>query len=255
MENSKIEWCHHSFNPWWGCCKVNEDCLNCYAESESHRRGHNVWGKDAPRRFFGDDHWRQPEKWNRDAGKEGVRKRVFCASMSDVFEDRKDPVPHRKKLWRLIKETPLLNWLLLTKRPENIERMLPDGWGEGWPNVWLGTSAGSQKRWDEKLPLLLAVNAVVRFVSAEPLLGPLEIGRHRPDWIITGGESGPQAREIRLNWVRDIRDQCQKHGVRFFHKQWGGRDKHAQGRNLDGRTWDDFPNSGRSNNQTWKEQS
>jgi len=158
-----------------------------------------------------------------------------------VFEDRPDLIPEREKLWKLIEATPWLDWLLLTKRPENILSMLPEAWGEGWGNVWLGTSTEDQENWDKRLPHLMAVPAVVHFVSAEPLLGPIDLGVHRPEWIITGGESGPLSREVRLDWVREIRDQSEAAGIAFFHKQWGGRAKHAQGRRLDDRTWDEFP--------------
>lgn len=241
MKNSKIEWTHHTFNPWWGCTKVSAGCKNCYACGTAKRRGQNVWGLHASRRFFGAKHWQEPARWNQEAKEAGERRRVFCASMGDVFEDRSDLIPEREKLWKLIADTPSLDWLLLTKRPQNIAEMLPESWGEGWGNVWLGTSAEDQANWSERLPHLMAVPAVVHFVSAEPLLGPIDLGVHRPEWIITGGESGPSSREIRLGWVREIRDECKTSSIAFFHKQWGGRDKHAQGRRLDGRTWDEFP--------------
>ena len=170
----------------------------------------------------------------------GEHARVFCASMSDVFEDREDLIPHRQRLFRLIDETPSLDWLLLTKRPENIKRLAPK---LGQPNVWLGTSAEDQKRWDLRVPILLEIPAVVHFVSAEPLLAPISMNELLyPEWLIVGGESGPHARPMRVEWARSLRDQALAAGVAFHFKQWGGVNKHATGRILDGRAWDGLPN-------------
>lgn len=236
MKDSKIEWTDHTFNPWWGCVKVSPGCAHCYAETFSKRTGNAVWGEESPRRFFGDKHWNEPRKWNAAAEAEGQRKRVFCASMADVFEDRADLVPHRARLCALIGETPWLDWLLLTKRPQNISRLMP-----ALPvNVWIGTSAEDQQRWDERLPILMATLATVRFVSAEPLLGPITMNGMRPDWLIVGGESGGKARPMARAWVESLRDQCDERTA-FFFKQWGGVDKHATGRMLDGRTFDALP--------------
>lgn len=120
-KNSRIEWTDHTFNPWWGCTKVSEACKNCYAEAWSKRVGQQVWGPQAERRFFGERHWLEPLKWNADAAAHGKRLRVFCASMADVFEDRRSLDPWRSKLWELIEATPQLDWLLLTKRPEHVQ--------------------------------------------------------------------------------------------------------------------------------------
>ena len=125
MKNSRISWTHHSFNPWWGCVKVSPACEHCYAESTAKWRGHNVWGKDAPRRFLSESYWRQPFVWDHEAQMAKVRHRVFCASMADVFEERAELYSWREKLWNTIGSTPFLDWLLLTKRPENIRRMIP----------------------------------------------------------------------------------------------------------------------------------
>lgn len=259
MENSKIEWTQHTFNPWWGCSKVSEGCANCYAETFSKRTGHGVWGDRAPRRFFADAHWNEPLKWDAAAEKKGTTERVFCASMADVFERRPDLVETRARLFTLIRKTRNLRWLLLTKRPGDIIPCIReviaalhsdpldvadmlDEWLRGNPprNVWLGSTAENQPRWDERLPLLKAVPAAVHFVSAEPLLGPIDMGPHRPDWLIVGGESGPKARPMQAAWARSLRDQC--HGpTAFFFKQWGGVRKHDTGRVLDGRTWDELP--------------
>lgn len=229
-ENSSIEWTHHTFNPWWGCEKVSPACQHCYAETWANRTGNRIWGKKAPRRFFGENIWRNPIKWNAKATEEGERKRVFCASMADVFEDRKDLNPWRKKLWNLILETPMLDWLLLTKRPENVEKMVP--WADDWPeNIWLGTTVENQEYADQRLPHLLKHKAKVRFLSCEPMLGPVSLkrwvtpnkrkGLHGIDWIIAGGESGAEARPMNPQWVRSIRDQATSAGVPFLFKQWG----------------------------------
>ena len=184
-EGSKIEWTDHTFNPWWGCQRVSLGCERCYAETFSKRLGLKLWGPESagtPRRFFGDKHWAEPLKWDRKAAAEGVRRRVFCASMADVFEDRGDLVGHRERLFRLIRTTPSLDWLLLTKRPQNLKRMLPLAWEmEGMPaNVWLGTTAEDQARADERIPPLLSLDAAVHFVSYEPALGPVTF---REDWL------------------------------------------------------------------------
>jgi len=116
-KDSKIEWTHHTFNPWWGCVKVSPGCEHCYAEAFAKRVGKKVWGAQSDRRFFGDPHWREPLKWHDEAVITGERRRVFCASMADVFEDRDELIPHRIRLFQLIANTPKLDWLLLTKRP------------------------------------------------------------------------------------------------------------------------------------------
>ena len=236
--NSKIEWCHHTFNPWWGCVKVSQECALCYAEALAKRYGHAVWGPASERRFFGDAHWRESLKWNRDAEQAGERRRVFCASMADVFEDRADLAPHRARLWALIEATPHLDWLLLTKRPENMTTMAPAGWHRRWPaNVWAGTTVGHPDS-RPRIAHLLRVPAAVRFLSVEPLLAAIEfsdvggrsdaieqLGRRALagiDWVIVGGESGPGARPMHPEWARSIRDQCVAAGVPFFFKQWGG---------------------------------
>lgn len=250
-KNTHIQWCHHSWNPWWGCLKVSEECKYCYAEDIAAHYGHQVWGPatNTTRRLFGAKHWQEPLAWNRRAEKQGHRQSVFCASMADVFEDHSAVTEERLKLWELISQTPWLNWLLLTKRPENILAMAP--WGrDPWPdNVWIGTSAGLQKHAEERIPLLLRVPAAVRFVSCEPLLGPLDLrpwlttGQSQPrlNWVIAGGESGIHARPMQMAWPRSLRDQCQETGTAYFFKQVGGRYHNSGGRELDGRTWDEIP--------------
>lgn len=170
-----IAWTDATFNPWWGCQRVSPGCTNCYAETWAKRWGVG-WGPSVERRFFGDKHWNEPVRWNKAAEAAGVRKRVFCASMADVFEDRRDLDDQRVRLWRLIRATPRLDWQLLTKRPENLRRMLP--WtGEPWANVWLGTTCEDQQRADERIPHLLATPAAVRFLSVEPQLGAIDLLR------------------------------------------------------------------------------
>src|ERR1051325_9210230 len=141
-----ISWTDHTFNPWWGCVKVSPACDSCYAETWAHRTGHEVWGKDAPRRFFGDRHWQEPLHWNEQAAKDGQRRKVFCASMADVFERRDDLNESRSRLWKLIEATPLLDWLLLTKRPYNISLMIPVYWLQNpVPNAWFGVTAENEE--------------------------------------------------------------------------------------------------------------
>lgn len=256
-----ILWTDSTFNPWWGCVKVSDGCTNCYAETFSKRVGQKIWGPAAttPRRLFGSKHWQEPLKWNTTAEAEGRRHRVFCASMADVFEQHPMLESERLKLWSLIEQTPSLDWQLLTKRPENVLAMVPPPWLDNWPdNVWIGTSVEHQLAADVRIPRLLEIPAPVRFLSAEPLLGPLQLiawlvpglppsdYRSAPvdrglEWVITGGESGPHHRPVNLDWVRSIRDQCLAVGVPHFFKQVGGRTHAAGGRLLDGRTWDEFP--------------
>lgn len=180
----------YTFNPWWGCTKVSKGCEHCYADTLSHRYGFNVWGPKADRRFFGDKHWAEPLKWNREAVKAGERRRVFCASMADVFERHMVPAINaqleaaRDRLWDVIAATPMLDWLLLTKRPENIADMIP--WADGtpanawkadvsmWPNVWLGASVENQEQAEKRIPHLLRIPTAVRFLSCEPLLGAVD---------------------------------------------------------------------------------
>ncbi|UXQ89154.1 hypothetical protein [Synechococcus phage MinM1] len=176
-ENSAIEWCDHTFNPWIGCTKVSPGCDHCYAETLATNRLGVAWGPHAERRRTAESTWRQPLAWNRKAAREGKRARVFCASLADVF-DNQVPVKWRDDLWTLIAETPHLDWLLLTKRPQNISQMLPGAWrNEAWPNVWLGTTVEHQAEADLRIRHLLQAPASVRFLSCEPLLGAVDLRR------------------------------------------------------------------------------
>lgn len=262
-ENSGIEWTDHTFNPWLGCSKVSPACANCYAEAWAKRTGHaNLWR--GHRRRTSVNYWHGPVAWNarlvgirRRTGEER-RERVFCASLADVFESpeglsletARTVASARADLWLLIERTPNLDWLLLTKRPENVPTMVPDRWNvEGFPNnVWVGTTVESQAFADERIPHLLKIPARVRFVSMEPLLGPVDLRRigdgetgatydallggmtgavprdiRGPSlsWVIAGGESGPKARASHPDWFRSLRDQCVAAGVPFLFKQWG----------------------------------
>ena len=306
-ENSSIQWCDHTFNPVRGCTKVSPGCDHCYAARDSVRfpniRG--TWGDQGTRILAVPDAWKTPLKWDRKAAATNTRPRIFCASLGDVFEDwqgllhfpdhlsatgrvearwdgtqlirtydAKLPLATmdhmRLELFDLIRTTPHLDWLLLTKRPENwkplIERviyMIEDGpgWGKDeekkWPyydlrnwlanwaafgqpphNIWIGTTAEDQTRADQRIQDLLMIPAEVRFLSCEPLLGPvdlkLNLNGHTLQrtigqdihWIITGGESGPNARPAYLDWFRSIRDQAQQAGAAFFMKQLGGVKDH-----------------------------
>lgn len=256
--HSKIEWTHHTFNPWWGCSKVSPGCDHCYAESLSKRWGFAVWGKSASRRFFGDQHWEEPLKWNQAAEKAGERHRVFCGSMCDVMEDAPDLQQVRKtKLYPLIETTPHLIWLLLTKRPQNFARFLPKRWIEEPRFNVVGMTTVESQKYLWRAELLLRTPFVKRGLSLEPLLNPVDISsvigikprrlsaeQHGPtlsrgiDWVIVGGESGNHARPMHPDWVRSIRDACKQWGVAFFFKQWGKREA---GRLLDGREYLEFP--------------
>lgn len=272
--NSGIEWTDHTFNPWWGCLKVSPACDHCYAESFAARVGFSltgsqfpIWGGgDTKRRFFGDAHWDEPLKWNREAERLGVRHRVFCASMSDVMEDRRSLDVHRMRLYSLIQRTPNLDWLLLTKRPQNFRRLLPPAWVETpEPNVWLMTTVEAQP-YTWRVTELLRVPAVVHGISYEPALGPLDLYHirereslnplHQLNWVIAGGETGSGSRAPDMEWFRSMRDQCAAAGIAFLFKQWGefapagttgtmvrvGRSR--SGRLLDSREHSEFPKKG-----------
>lgn len=251
-KNTEISWAHHTFNPWWGCEKVSDACAHCYAETWAKRCGKAVWGKEAPRRFFGEKHWAEPLRWNAEAEKVGERKRVFCASMADVFEDRDDTLPHFVRLMELIRQTPWLDWLLLTKRPEKFwERMegamfaARDGnqsavlrWLGDWvifrqppPNVWMGATVEDMKT-VRRVKELRQIPAVLRFLSCEPLLERLSMDLSGIGWVICGGESGRQARPMQLEWARYLRFLCSVNKVPFHFKQWGEWAPDVDGRML-----------------------
>ena len=257
-ENTKIEWCDSTFNPWIGCTKVSPACDHCYAEAWDRRfavSGHAVrWGPRAERTRTSPANWRQPLRWNARAdafeARHGRRRRVFCASLADVF-DNEVPPSWRAELFAMIACTPHLDWLLLTKRIGNVASMIeaPGMQKCGLPaNVWLGATIVNQAEADRDLPKLLDTPAAVRFLSIEPMLGDIRLGsflqrspsaayaagRVTPempawtrigstaiDWVICGGESGPKARPMHPDWARSLRDECAGAGVPFMFKQWG----------------------------------
>lgn len=246
-ENSKIQWTNHTANLWWGCTKVHAGCDNCYAEALSHRFGDDVWGNDKPRRAI-NSVWKDLAKYQRKAKEAGEIHRVFVGSMMDIFEK---PMPLinntqsngqdyyttgnlRSDLFSSINDYPNLMFLFLTKRPSNINKMIPEEWKENPPaNVMFGTSPVDQETADKLIPQLMEVKGK-KFLSVEPMLGPINLDRvlyidapgsvfegdNGPDWIICGGESGPGKREFDPAWARSIRDQCAAAGVPFFMKQW-----------------------------------
>jgi protein gp37 len=222
-KNSTIGWTDHSFNPWIGCTRVSPGCDLCYAERQTSRwyPRDGLWAGSLRRTSAAN--WREPLTWNAKAEKAARRERVFCASWADVF-DNQAPEEWRADLFRLIDATPHLDWMLLTKRPQNIRKMLPPGWGDGWPHVWLGCTAENQTEAERRIPLLLAVPAAVRFLSCEPLLEPLQLDRWlgpgRIDWIICGGEDGGRrARFMQPEWAQDLLRASRPTGTKFFMKQ------------------------------------
>ncbi len=241
-EVTLIAWTDHTFNPWMGCTKVSDGCAHCYAETlTKNRMGLSLWGPNGKRQVTSSSNWRKPVQWNREAQVAGTQQRVFCASLCDVFEDHPVADATRPRLWELIRSTPHLAWQLLTKRPERIARNLPDDWGEGgWPNVWLGTSI-ENNFFVARADHLREIPAVVRFISYEPALGPLDgLNLDGLDWIIYGGESGPGFRPEDKQWARDIYGRCQERGVVFFHKQSAGW-RTELGIELDGQIVRNYP--------------
>lgn len=284
--DTKIPWATHTFNPWWGCVHHGPECASCYACAWAKRTGHDVWGPDKPRRFFGEKHWREPLKWNDAAEKSGVRARVFVASMSDLYERLPDGHPQiqemnwaRDRLHALIEATSWLDWMLLTKRIENVEEMSPEHWVKnGFPvNVWIGTTAGTQKSADERVPILCRIPAAVRFISVEPMLepidldvkgcdavfsreaviedsmrGPIAMNRdqaeavvHYPQihLVIAGCEKvgNKPGRPMKDEWVRSLRAQCEAAGVAFFLKQAERDGRVVAMPELDGHVHDAMP--------------
>jgi protein gp37 len=256
--NTLIEWCDHTWSPWEGCQKVGPGCDHCYAEARNNRfaKGAN-WGPGAPRRKISD--WSKPDTWNRKAAAAGRRESVF-PSLCDPF-DNAVPAEWRAELWLKIHATPHLDWLLLTKRIGNAEHMVAEVLEllarfsitkvPAWPaNAWLGATVVNQEEVNRDVPKLLAVPARVRFLSIEPMLGPIDLthievprsvgvevfsaleydgdpdedtdlGTATLDWVICGGESGPGARPMHPDWARSLRDQCAAAGVPYLFKQHG----------------------------------
>lgn len=239
-EKTGISWTDHTFNIAWGCTKVSPGCKNCYAETLSDRYGRSVWGPGNPRRTFGEKHWGEPRAWNRAAEQRGQRERVFCSSMCDNFEDHPMVAAELLKLWPLIRATPNLDWQLLTKRPERIAESLPQDWGGGYDNAWLGVSLETlEYAW--RIELLAGIPAKVRFVSYEPALASISgVDLSGIDWLIYGGESGPRRRADGTQWAEEMREQCARDGVAFFFKQRSAL-RSGMGTMLDGSKPHGFP--------------
>jgi len=261
MDYSKIEWTTHTFNPWWGCIKISTGCENCYAELFDKRFGEGHWGPNSSRKIMSESYWKKPIQWNKAAKRAGIKAKVFCASMADIFEGHPDTIPHLSRLFSIIEKTPNLVWQLLTKRPQNIMKLVPEHWKVKFPsNVWIGASIENQYTADTRIWELIQVPASILFLSCEPLLGAInlekikspedpenQVGKytfsalssggdhyddengdvvdgpyHRAiDWVIVGGESGNKARPMHPDWVRAIKDQCVGEEIPFFFKQWG----------------------------------
>jgi protein gp37 len=227
MAQSSIEWTDFTFNGWIGCTRVSPGCDNCYAAAQDRFRGWTSqgWGAGKPRRRTSTSTWRQPLRWNAAAASAGTRSRVFCSSLADVF-DNEAPDEWRADLAQLILDTPQLDWQLLTKRIGNAAGMLASMFPSGTPdNVWLGATIVNREELLRDGPKLMATPARVRFWSAEPLLGDLGIVPPGllPHWVIIGGESGPKARPMELDWARSLLLQCGAAGTRAFMKQLGAR--------------------------------
>lgn len=244
MQKTIIAWTDHTFNPWMGCVKVSEGCRNCYAASlTKNRMGLDLWGKKKQRQITKAP-WQNVLKWNREANKsKGVYsnniKLVFTGSLCDIFEDHKDVNQKRGQVFELIKQCKNLHFQLLTKRPENITRFLPQDWGDGYGNVWLGTTIEDQ-RVAHRADILRDIPARIRYISYEPAIGPLRLNLKNIHWVIYGGESGPGYRQENKQWARDMKDDCEKSGIAFFHKQSSGY-RTELGIELDGKIIRKFP--------------
>lgn len=242
MSTTTIEWTQKVWNPTTGCDRVTAGCDNCYALKMAKRlkgMGSAKYQTDGDPRTSGPGfglavhpgslaepfRWRDPQM-------------VFVNSMSDLFH-AKVPLAFIQRVFDVMAETPRHTYQILTKRARRLRRLAPE---LAWPeNVWMGVSV-EDARVLHRVDELRRVPAAVRFLSCEPLIGPLsDLCLDGISWVITGGESGPGARSIEVDWVREIRDNCLTSGTAFFHKQWGGRVPKANGRELDGRTWDQFP--------------
>lgn len=247
MEGSIIAWTDSTFNPWMGCEKVSEGCRNCYALTlTKNRMGLDLWGKQAPRQVTKAP-WQNVRKWDKTAasGVPGVLGAghphlVFTGSLMDWAEERADLIEPRREMWRLIKASTHLHFQMLTKRPQNIAQYLPEDWGDGYPNVWIGTTI-EDNRVAHRADYLREIPAVVRFVSYEPAIGPLDqLDLTGIDWVIYGGESGPGHRPEDKQWARDMHARCSEAGVAFFHKQSAGH-RTEMGIELDGQIVREFP--------------
>lgn len=245
-EKTNIDWCDSTFNPWWGCRKVSEGCLNCYAERDNDERFKRVkqWGKDYYR--TSKTYWEKAEAWAKEALRKGKMRRVFVGSMMDAF-DADAPEGWRRDLWRLLGQVikyDSIEWVLLTKRPENIFTMLPAEF-QGNPMIRIGVTAETDALADERTDQLLTSWAGPNFVSVEPMLEAIELpNMGHLHWVICGAESGPKARPMDLGWVRGLRHQCLAWEVPFFFKQAMVDGRRVKLPELDGRVWAQRPRIG-----------
>jgi protein gp37 len=236
-DNSKIEWTDSTWNPVTGCTKISPGCKHCYAETFAERfrgvKNHpyeqgfdlKIW----PERLSIPLNWKRPRM-------------IFVNSMSDLFH-RDVPLDYIQQVFATMAAAKQHVFQVLTKRAERLEELAPQ---LSWPsNVWMGVSVENQD-YTWRIDHLRKVEATVRFLSVEPLLGPVKLKLNKIHWVIVGGESGPGARPMKPEWVTDIRDQCLKASVPFFFKQWGGTRKKLAGRTLDGKTWDELPQQSES---------
>jgi protein gp37 len=241
-DKSSIEWTEATWNPTTGCDRISPGCDNCYALTLAKRlkaMGNPKYQVDGDPRTSGPgfgitvhvDALDLPKRWR-------TPRMIFVNSMSDLWHARV-PADFIHRVFDVMAETPQHTYQLLTKRPRRLARMASE---LPWPrNVWVGVSIESQQQaW--RVTELRKVPATVRFISAEPLLGPLNLDLTGIGWVIAGGESGPNHRLMDERWALDLRDQCASSGIAFFFKQWGGRTPKAGGRELDGRVWDQVPN-------------
>lgn len=231
-DKTAIEWTNATWNPWRGCLKVSPGCKQCYMYREQTRYGNDP--KVVVR--ASDKTFNSPLKWSDPL-------LVFTCSWSDWFIEQADQ--WRDEAWSIVRRTPHLTYQILTKRPENISTRLPKDWGNGYPNVWLGVSVESQK-YLNRAEVLSKIPSVIRFISYEPSLGLVDFSSVLPNyqWLISGGESGYDPRPARQEWFESARDQCEKFGVAYFHKQNGGRTKidgSYGGKLLDGKVYHSFP--------------
>lgn len=246
-DSTEISWTDHTFNPWWGCTKIAPGCDNCYAAALDKRTGGDHWEGNKPRRTSVAN-WSKPLKWNKQASIEGRRHRVFCGSMMD-WCDKNAPEGALDTLWQLIRETPWLDWQLLTKRATLIQDRLPPDWGRfGYKNVWLGVTVENQEFGFPRIEALSKVPAKVRFLSCEPLLGPLTGLSHLLrdtgiGWIIVGGESGPGCRVMHPAWAETVIATAHQHGIPVWFKQWGGNTKDKGGCVVGNRIIHEWPRS------------
>lgn len=221
MGKTSIAWTDFTFNPWWGCTRVSPGCVNCYAETFDKRVGGDHWGPGKVRRTFGEKHWNEPLRWNKKAREAGVKRKVFCASMADVF-DAEAPEGQRERLWELIRKTDCLIWQLLTKRVEGY-RDLP-GDLMCCRDVWKGFTAEDQPRYEERWWEMCEWPGVT-WCSYEPAIGPLTTKGFTtaPSWFVFGGESGAHRRPCERQWADSLLKECRYHGAAFFMKQMSAR--------------------------------